>query len=128
MVTCPNCGNSVRESEQFCGNCGTDVHAALAAESHTPPIGEEHDTPYAYSQPTGYGYEYQPPEPAGGSRIVIIGIALVVIACCMFACGLVFGFEIIPDLMGIRGGTAVPKAIPSPTPAAWLPIIQYFIG
>jgi uncharacterized membrane protein YvbJ len=128
LVTCPNCGNSVRESEQFCGNCGTDVHAALAAASHTPPIGEEHDTPYAYSQPTGYGYEYQPPEPAGRSRLVIIGIAIIVVACCMCAAGFLVGLEASCYLPGNNCGIATPVLKPTVTPASWLPIIQYFIG
>ncbi len=127
MITCPNCGNPVREEQQFCGSCGTDVHAALAAAA--PPVAEEPaGTPYAYSQPStsGYGYDYQPPlQSSGGSRIIIIGVAIVLVACCMFACGLVFGFELIPDMLGL-GGTAVPKA--TPTPVSLLQAIQYFIG
>ncbi len=130
MITCPNCGNPVRETQQFCGNCGTDVHAALAASSTPAPAAEEPTAPYAYSQPasSGYGYEYQPPAPSagGGNRMLIIGAAIVLVACCMFACGLVFGFEIIPDLLGL-GGSA-PKPVPSPTPVGWLPVIQFFIG
>lgn len=129
MVTCPNCGNPVREIQQFCGNCGTDVHAALAAAANAAPVEEEPtSTPYAYSQPTGYGYDYQTPAQPASNRLVVIGIAVVLIACLMFCCGLVFGFEIIPDLLGIGGGAAVPKTTPTPTPAGLLPIIHYFIG
>ncbi len=129
MITCPNCGNQVRETQQFCGNCGTDVRAALAAASAAPAAEERNETPYAYSQPAGYGYDYQPPAPSGGNnRVIIIGAAVLLVACCMFACGLVFGFEIIPDILGIGGGAAVPKAVPSPTPSSWLPIIHYLIG
>jgi hypothetical protein len=129
LVTCPNCGNPVRESQQFCGNCGTDVHAALAAAAGAAPTAEEPtSTPYAYSQPSGYGYEYQPPAQPASNRLVVIGIAVVLVACLMFCCGLVFGFEIIPDILGIRGGAAVPKTTPTPTPVGLLPIIHYFIG
>jgi len=129
LVTCPNCGNPVRESQQFCGNCGTDVHAALAAAANVAPGAEEStNAPYAYSQPSGYGYEYQPPAQPGRNRLVVIGVAVVLIACLMFCCGLVFGFEIIPDLLGIGGGAAVPKASPTATPVGLLPIFQYFIG
>lgn len=130
MITCPNCGNQVRESQQFCGNCGTDVHAALAAASQAAPAAEEPtSTPYAYSQPSGYGYDNQPPAPSGGSsRIIIIGVALVLVACLMLCCGLVLGFEIIPDILGLGGGAAVPKTTPTPTPAGLLPILHYLIG
>ena len=129
MITCPNCGNSVRETQQFCGNCGTDVHAALAAASSAAPAAEEQTgAPYAYSQPTGYGYDYVPPVQPGSNRMIILIVAVVLVGCCMFACGLVFGFEIIPDILGMGGGAAVPKATPSPTPAGWLPIIHFFIG
>ena len=128
MVTCPNCGHSVADSQRFCGNCGTDVEAALAAAPHGGAIGEGQPAPYAYSQPSGYGYEYQPPpEPAPTGRYIIIGAVLIIALCCAFSCGLLFGFEIIPDLFGgAAGATPVPK--PSPTPQSLLPIIHYFIG
>ena len=58
--------------------------------------------------------------------IIIIGAILVVL--CVFCCGLTFGFEIIPDIMGIGGNQALPKVTPTPTPSGWLPIIHYFIG
>ncbi len=129
MITCPNCGTAVRETQQFCGSCGTDVHAALAAASPTAPAAEEQaGTPYAYSQPTGYGYDYVPPVQAGNNRLIILVVAVVLVGCCMFACGLVFGFELIPDLLGIGGGAAVPKVTPTPTPASMLPILRLFIG
>lgn len=57
--------------------------------------------------------------------MLIIGVAVVLVACCMFACGLVFGFEIIPDLLGIGAGPATPKG--TPTPVGLLQIIQYFV-
>ncbi len=129
MITCPNCGNAVRETQQFCGSCGTDVHAALAAASTAAPAAEEPTgTPYAYSQPTGYGYDYVPPVQAGNNRLIIMVVAVVLVGCCMFACGLVFGFELIPDILGIGGGAAVPKVTPTPTPASMLPLLHWFIG
>jgi len=105
------------------------VQAALAAASPVAPPAEEHtETPYAYSQPSGYGYNYQPPPPtSGGSRIVIIGLVAVLLVCCVFACGLVFGFEIIPDILGLGSSSAAPKPA-TPTPTSLLPIIRLFIG
>jgi uncharacterized membrane protein YvbJ len=130
LITCPNCGNPVREGQQFCGSCGTDVQAALAAAAAAPaaPAAEEPaGTPYAYSQPptAGYGYDYQPPlkSSGGNSRLIIIGAAIILVACCMFACGLVFGFEIIPDILGVGAGAATPKA--TPTPVGLLHVVQY---
>ena len=131
MITCPSCGNQVRESQQFCGNCGTDVHAALAAASQAAPAAEEPaSTPYAYSQPSGYGYDYQPPvESGGGARLAIVAVAAILILCCVFACGLTFGFEIIPDILGIGGGQALPKVTPTPVPTGMIsPIIHFLIG
>ena len=128
MITCPNCGNPVRETQQFCGNCGTDVHAALAAApSPTTPGEETPASPYAYTEPAGYTSDYQQPLQGGNSRLIIIGVAVVLVACCMFACGLLFGFEIIPDILG-AGATSVPKVSPTSTPAGWLPLIHYLMG
>ncbi len=56
--------------------------------------------------------------------MIIIGVAVVLVACCMFACGLVMGFEIIPDLLGIGASPAVPKG--TPTPVGMLHVVQYF--
>ena len=130
MITCPNCGQSVRESQRFCGTCGTDVQAALSAASPGRAAADEPGMPYAYSQPSGYGYENQlPPEQPRG-RMFVIAAALILAVCCAFACGLVFGFEIIPDLLGIGG--AAPATTPrpgiTPTPSSLLPILQYLIG
>ncbi len=128
MITCPNCGSPVRETQQFCGNCGTDVHAALAAAPAPSPAGEEHETsPYAYSEPSGYTGDYQQPLQSNNSRMIIIALAVVVVACCMFACGVAFGFEIIPDILGLGSGSS-PKVSPTNTPAGWLPIIHYLMG
>ena len=55
--------------------------------------------------------------------MIIIGAAIVLVACCMFACGLVFGFELIPDILGMGGSPATPKG--TPTPQGLLHIVQY---
>ena len=129
MITCPNCGSPVRESQQFCGNCGTDVQAALAASPAPATAGEEaQSSPYAYSESSaGFGGDYQQPLRPANTRLIIIGVAIVVLACCMFACGLAFGFEFIPDMLGIGSG-AGPKPSPTSTPAGWLPIIRFLIS
>ncbi len=127
MITCPNCGHSVADTQRFCGNCGTDVQA-LAVVSRGAPVGEEQAAPYAYSQPTGYGYEYQPPAAAApAARYILIGAALLLALCCAFSCGLLFGFEIIPTALGLGAvNTPVPK--PSPTPQSLLPMLLWLIG
>ncbi|MBI4790260.1 MAG: hypothetical protein HY782_24765 [Chloroflexi bacterium] len=131
LVTCPNCGQSVRESQRFCGTCGTDVQAALRAAAPASTAAEEESVPYAYTQPTGYGYESAPPAqaPLGNRMIVVVG-ALILAVCCAFACGLVLGFEIIPDLMGLGAPSVGPTPRPTgaPTPSSLLPIVRYLIG
>ncbi len=132
MINCPYCGQPVLEGQRFCGSCGKDVQSALRASPvvNNPPVGEEHSTPYAYSQPSGYGYEHQPPAepPAAGRMIIIVGAVLLAV-CCAFACGLLFGFEIIPDIgqfMGLGGAPgATPRPTFTPTPSSLLPIIHY---
>ncbi len=162
MVTCPNCGTSVRAGQRFCGNCGTDVQAAMSAStpraSEPPRSSETPDMPYAYSQPSGgyaqqgggyapsggYGqsssssssnYDYGNQSLMGGStppgRMIIIAGALILAVCCAFACGLVFGFEIIPDILGIGGAAAPTPALrPTviPTPSTMLPLLHLLIG
>jgi len=129
LVTCPNCGHSVPSNQRFCGSCGADVHAAPAARG--APISENQSAPYAYAQPSGLGFDQSYAEPARANiRLLIIGAVLILALCCAFACGLLLGFELIPDLLGIGGNAAVPKPTPkfTPTPQSLLPIIQYFIG
>ncbi|MCL4393389.1 MAG: zinc ribbon domain-containing protein [Chloroflexi bacterium] len=127
MVTCPNCGNPVRETQQFCGNCGTDVHAALAAAAPPAPAADESaSTPYAYAEPSGFDAGYQQPLPAGNGRVVIIGAAFVLVAAEGPSFGIVLGFEIIPDILGIGSGSGVPKL--TPTPSSFLPLLHYLIG
>ena len=118
MVNCPNCGHQVPDHQRFCGNCGSDVHAAAPATPAAPqgtPIGEGQSTPYAYSQPTSYGYEQQPlaeaPRPAG--RIILVIAVLLLAACCAFACGLLIGFEASPILMPANTPGPAPRATPT---------------
>ncbi len=161
MVTCPNCGTSVRAGQRFCGNCGTDIQAALSAS--TPRPSETPDMPYAYPQAQGYGQQgpgygssgapqtggYGPAQgyghsgsygygyesqPLGGippGRWIIIGAALLLAVCCAFACGLVFGFEIIPDVLGLgaaAGATPTIRPTVTPTPASFLPLWHLIMG
>ncbi len=134
MINCPYCGQPVQEGQRFCGSCGKDVQAAIHATpvANNPPS-EEQSAPYAYSQPSGYGYEPFPQAqpPVAGRMIVIIGAVLLAV-CCAFACGLLFGFEIIPDVAGVvgLGGAAGPTPRPTftPTPSSLLPSIQYILG
>lgn len=149
MVTCPNCGTSVRDGQRFCGNCGTDVQAASSAA--TPPrASEAPDMPYAYSQPSGYGqqgggyapsggygqsssgYDYENPPLGGGTppgRMIIIAGALILAVCCAFACGLAFGFEIIPDILGLGGAAPTTPVRPTtfPTPSSFLPLLHWLM-
>ena len=126
MVNCPNCGHPVPDNQRFCGNCGSDVQPPPVA----PPgvsIGEGQTAPYAYSQPMGYGYEQQPAaEPARpAGRMVIVIAVLILAACCAFACGILFGFELSPMLF--PSSTPAPTPRVSPTREGLLPII-YLLG
>ncbi|MBI5034826.1 MAG: zinc ribbon domain-containing protein [Chloroflexi bacterium] len=129
MVNCPNCGHAVPSTQRFCGNCGNDLQAS--AVSQGIPVSEQQPAPYAYSQPSGYGYEAYPSEAprSPAPRMILIGGVVVIALCCAFSCGLLLGFELIPDLLGIGGATA-PKPTPRPTvtPQSLLPIFHYFFG
>ncbi len=124
MVTCPNCGSSVASTQRYCGNCGTDVQAAMAARG--APVSDTQPSPYAYAQPTyDYAPTYSEPSRAPMRLILIAGVVLLV-ACCAFACGLLIGFELIPDVLGLTGGAATPRPTPrfTPTPQG---MILWFI-
>ncbi len=158
MITCPNCGSLVREGQRFCGTCGTDVTAAATSAHPTESAEEERSSPYAYPSQGGYGQSsggygqstgsygestggystgstrfggldsLGTQSPMGG-RLMIIAGALILAICCAFACGLIFGFELIPDLLGIGGGSAVPpRPTTVPTPIGLLPIIHYVMA
>jgi len=127
LVNCPNCDHPVPDNQRFCGNCGADVRAASPAATPGAPIGEGQSAPYAYSQPSGYGYEPQPAaEPARpAGRIIVIIAVLVLAACCAFMCGTLFGFELSPMLF--PSSTPAPTPRVSPTREGLLPII-YLLG
>ncbi len=160
MVTCPNCGRPVPEGQKFCGSCGAEVQtaqrSAAPSEDQESPYAYPSSSGYGqsggygqpgsygqsstygqsagYGQSGGYGNEsqYESEPPASGRMIVIAG-ALILAVCCAFACGLVFGFEIIPDVaqalgFGGTGATPVPTPRFTPTPSGLLPVIRYFIG
>ena len=131
MVNCPNCGHTVPSSQRFCGSCGADVEASAIPEG--APVSEQQSAPYAYSQPSGYGYDAYFTDTAprsNSSRIILIGVLVAIALCCALACGLLLGFELIPDLLGISGA-AVPKpSLPRPTatPQSMLLIFHYLFG
>lgn len=128
MVNCPTCGHSVPSTQRFCGSCGTDVQAAIAARG--APVSDQQQSPYAYSQPSGYDYEPYTEPSRGPARLLIVVAVLGLVACCALTCGLLLGFEVIPTLLGIGGGAAVPKPTPwvTPTPQSMLTIFYYLIG
>jgi hypothetical protein len=128
LVTCPNCGQPVRESQRYCGACGTDVHVSFAVATPASAPGDDQASPYAYAQPSGYGYETQPAEPPAAGRMAIVVGILILSVCCAFACGLVFGFEIIPTMFGL-GTVPAGKPTPTPTPSSLnlLPTLVRFI-
>ena len=130
MVNCPNCGHTVPSSQRFCGNCGADVQASTVPQG--VPVSEQQPAPYAYSQPAGYGYDPYPTQAprSGAPRLILIGAVVVMALCCALACGILLGFELIPDLLGIGGGAAVPKPTPrfTPTPQSMLFMLHYLLG
>ncbi|MEW5718007.1 MAG: zinc ribbon domain-containing protein [Chloroflexota bacterium] len=123
MVNCPNCHHPVPDNQRFCGNCGSDVSAAQAANPPGTPIGEGQAAPYAYAQPAGYGYEPQStsdaPRPVAGRMIVMIAV-LILAACCAFACGILIGFEASPIVFP----SSTPAPTPRPTRESLLPILS----
>lgn len=139
MITCPSCGQKVSEGQRFCGWCGTDVQAVprppqVAAAAHSTE--EQPDIQYAYNEPSGYGYDMPPmSEGQRTPRMVVLIVALLLAVACAFCCGLIFGFEIIPDILGL--GSAAPATKTTPVPATPVPtgsptsllfIAQYLIG
>ncbi len=114
MINCPNCGNPVREDAKFCGNCGIDVQAALAASQQAAPS-EAQPTPYAYPQqpPTFGGFDFRREaerSPMTG-RILIVAVIVIAVACA-FCCGILFGFEILSPMFP-PGPTPRPSATPT---------------
>lgn len=129
MINCPNCGYPIPDNQRFCGNCGTEVKAATPPAPTPPtgaPIGEGQPAPYAYSQPSGYGYEAQPlaetPRPVVG-RMILVLVVLLLAACCALLCGILIGFELSPVLF--PGVTPAPR---TPTRESLLLVWHYVIG
>ena len=131
MITCPNCHQLSREGQRFCGSCGFDLQSAPPVPApRMAPVGEGQPSPYAYQQqPPAYGgFESRLPTNGGQSpamRFILIGAAVLIVACCMFACGLVFGFEVIPIVFG-SGTTPTPRPRGTPTPTGLLPTLIFF--
>ena len=101
MITCPNCGTPVRDDTKFCGNCGTDVQAALAEQeqamaaqaaaayqqqAQVQPIQQY---PLQTTNYGGYGYTREERSPMQG-RLLIAAVLVVAVACA-FLCGCLFG-------------------------------------
>ena len=120
LINCPNCGTPVREDVKFCGNCGVDVQAALAAQEQAmaaqaaayQPMQSAQPIQQAYPLQTtnygGYGFTREERSPMQG-RLLIAGVLVIAVACA-FCCGMIamaafFEFA----------APASPKPVPTPT-------------
>lgn len=125
MINCPNCGRPVPDNQRFCGNCGTDVQAALAsrAQAQNPPAAPSASTPastYGY-EPNYYDYSPAPPRrPA--MPIVWLIVAGVAILC--LCCGLIIGGLAAYAFFPYQ---SVPSPSPSPTPEG-LNLIRFLLN
>ncbi len=117
MITCPTCGRPVAENQRFCGNCGTDVQAALAyrAASQNPPVSP------APLPPTAPTYSYDPGSyisaPVIQRRLSPTMVALIIlgVGTLCLCCGLVFGGAFVYWFFPTQ---SLPAPTPTPTPAA----------
>ncbi len=124
MSNCPNCNSPITLGQRFCGVCSYDLQQSPATMPASAPM-DDQASPYAYSQP-GYGYYDTGPIPQpGGGRTMMFAIVLVLAVCFAFGCGLVFGFEILPTLLGIPTRPLSPT--PTPRPSGWLEIFTYWL-
>ncbi len=132
MIICPTCGHQVPNTQKFCGNCGSDVRV-VAAPAPIPapipagsPVNDQQPAPYAYQQQPAGNYDYgyvAPSEPAPlNRRLLLAGAALILIACCAFACGLLSGLAV-PDVLDMFGKGGAPTPTPRPTRESLLPIL-----
>jgi hypothetical protein len=90
------------------------------------PIADQQTSPYAYQQPGAFGgmdYQATSQPAAPPSRLLIIGIAIILVACCAFACGFLAGFE--GPYFFFPAST--PSPTPRPTRESLLPIL-YALG
>lgn len=121
MINCPNCGSPVRDDAKFCGNCGIDVQAALAAQEQAmaaqaaatfqppPPVQPiQQAYPLQTTNYGGYGFAREERSPMQG-RLLIAAVLVIAVACA-FCCGVLFGLWIFDFLP-----TAPPKITPTPT-------------
>jgi hypothetical protein len=134
LVTCPNCGQPVREGQKFCGACGAEIPAPAGASSVPPSPDQEQAAPYAYEPPPAYGYEaQQPPAPFGG-RMVLAGGVLLLALCCALACGILLGILVAPDVLEFFGFRTVPvpritpARVPTPTGLNLLPFMPPWLS
>lgn len=119
MINCPNCGTPVREDAKFCGNCGIDVQAALAAQEQAmaaqaavfqqqqqvQPIQQAY--PLQTTNYGGYGLGREERSPMQGR--LLIAVVLVVAVACAFCCGM------LAMAAFFEFATPAPKPVPSPT-------------
>jgi uncharacterized membrane protein YvbJ len=116
LINCPNCGNPVREDAKFCGNCGVDVQAALAAAQQAAS-NEPQPAQYAYppqQQPSAFGglsFRRDGERSPMAGRILIVAVIVIAVGCA-FCCGLLFGFEILSPMFP-PGPTPRPSATPT---------------
>jgi uncharacterized membrane protein YvbJ len=121
LINCPNCGTPVREDARFCGNCGIDVQAALAAheqamaaqaaaafqqQTQAQPIQQSY--PLQTTNYGGYGFAHEERSPMQG-RLLITAVLVVAVACA-FCCGV-----LVTAAFFEFATPATPKPIPSPT-------------
>lgn len=132
MINCPNCGTPVREDVKFCGNCGVDVQAALAAQQQAmaaqaavyqpqplQPIQQAYPLQTTYS---AFDLRREESSPMRGR--VLVAVILVVAVACAFCCGVIFGlwvFDFLPS---------APKTVPTPTRQSFelLHLISRLVG
>jgi zinc ribbon protein len=115
LITCPTCGGPVSENQRFCGNCGTDVQAAMAyrASAQNPPSATP--TPADPGGVYGYdpgAYDYTPAarqRPAAAMIWLIVAGVAVVCLCCGLVIGGVASYVFFPT-------QSAPPPTPAPTP------------
>jgi hypothetical protein len=118
LTTCPNCGRPVPENQRFCGNCGTDVQAAIAyrAASQNPPgapaLSPAPSSPYGY-EPGPYNYAPVTPRRFSPAMITVIVLgAATLCLCCGLLIGGFFAYWFFPT-QSVTG----PATTPTPTPS-----------
>jgi hypothetical protein len=102
LINCPNCGTPVHEDAKFCGNCGIDIQAALAAQEqamaaqaaamYAQQQQQQQPQPIRQTYPlqtTNYGgYDFRQEEGSPmARRLLIVGVLVVAVACA-YCCGL----------------------------------------